>query len=38
MQERQMVEIRVFLAVLTNAGIVSTTAPQYQPSYLMKRL
>ena len=32
-----MVELGVFLPVLNNGWIVSTAAPQYQPSYAMNK-
>ena len=32
-----MVELGVFLPVLNNGYIISTAAPQYQPSYAMNK-
>jgi pyrimidine oxygenase len=36
-EEWQMVELGVFLPVLSSGWVVSTAAPQYQPSYEMNR-
>jgi hypothetical protein len=32
-----MVELGVFLPVLNNGWVISTAAPQYQPSYAMNK-
>jgi pyrimidine oxygenase len=32
-----MVDLGVFLPVLNNGWIISTAAPQYQPSYAMNK-
>jgi pyrimidine oxygenase len=32
-----MVELGIFLPVLNNGWVISTAAPQYQPSYAMNK-